>query len=541
MKLHQLFSFFNLSNHLINANPSSLDLLNTDIQGIYFDARQVKPNSVFVAIKGYQKDGHEFVSDAIKNGAIALVVENKSKVSEAIKDSTLYVFEVNDSRSFLDLLASRFYQNPSHELFCFGVTGTNGKTSVISILEHILNNNKKLTGIIGTVNHRVGQQTWPTENTTPDPVTLQKRLRDFVDHQAVAVAMEVTSHALEQKRVASVHFNTVIFTNLTLDHLDYHKTMQNYFESKQKLFTDMMIGSVKSPQFAVVNIDDAYGKKLKIASDVLCWTYGKNESDFQFKIIKKDYSFTEFELKTPVYNLNVKLPLCGEHMIYNVVASAVAALSFGIPLEKSFSSLQNFYGVPGRLQSVFPDNQLNEVLYPVSGLEMLVLQKRLFIDYAHTPDALENTLKTLNDIRTSNSLNTKIICVFGCGGDRDKSKRPLMGKIATELSDYTFVTSDNPRTESPMDIINDIVYGILPEWHQYSEDLKKSEELNADTRFHIEVDRELAIKKAILKAHPGDVVLIAGKGHEDYQIIGTEKKYFSDLEVARKYLNDKSI
>lgn len=501
MKLHQLFSFFSPSDK--NGESSSEEQKNkleTEVTGLFFDARQVKLDSVFVAIKGHERDGHDFIPQALQNGAIALVVENKSKVPS---DCKAVVFEVPSGRHMLDLLASRFYRSPSQELVCLGVTGTNGKTSITYILEHILNHNKKLTGVMGTVNHRVGSQVWDTQNTTPDAVTMQMRLRQFIEAGAVCAAMEVTSHALDQKRVESVHFNTVIFTNLTLDHLDYHKTMESYFETKEKLFTDMMASSIKVPKFAIVNIDDPYGRKLKVADDVLCWTYGQRESDFQFKILKMNFVETKFELKTPIETLTVTLPLSGEHTIYNVIASCAAAITCGVSLSESFQALQTFYGVPGRLQKVESSSY-----------------KIAFVDYAHTPDALENVLKSLREVRKNSNLKNKIITVFGCGGDRDKSKRPVMGKIAAELSDFIFITSDNPRTEVPEAILKDIEAG-LPEGYRF---------------FTIEVDREKAIEQAIKKAQDGDVVLIAGKGHEDYQIIGTEKKFFSDFVVAKRYL-----
>ena len=407
MKLHQLFSFFTLSDVTQQQNLA----LEEEATGIFFDARLVKPHSVFVAIKGHEKDGHDFLAQAIANGAAALVVENKSKVP---LDCKVLVIQVPQTRKFLDLLASRYYNFPSQDLFCLGVTGTNGKTSVTYILEHILNNNKKLTGVMGTVNHRIGDTIWTTQNTTPDAVTLQKRLREFVDAGAVCAAMEVTSHALDQKRVDSVHFDTVIFTNLTLDHLDYHKTMQNYFEIKQTLFTHMMVNSSKNPKFAIVNIDDDYGRKLKIADDVNCWTFGKRESDFQFKILKMNFAETEFEVKTAIEIIRVSLPLCGEHTIYNVMASAAAAVTCGVSLQQSFKALQTFYGVPGRLQKVESSSR-----------------KISFVDYAHTPDALENVLKSLGQIKINSHLKSKIITVFGCGGDRDKSKRPIMGEIVS--------------------------------------------------------------------------------------------------------------
>lgn len=497
MKLNQLFSFFDTT----DVRPEAGDFFEREVTGICFDTRKVTQDSVFVAIKGHDNDGHNYLAQAASAGAIALVVENKSNIPA---DYPYLVVELADTRTALDMLASRFYNYPSHELFCFGVTGTNGKTSITYILEHILGYHKKTVGVIGTVNHRIGEKIWPTQMTTPDPVTLQSRLRDFVNGGAFAAAMEVSSHALDQSRVKSVNFNTVIFTNLTLDHLDYHKTMQNYFEAKQKLFTDMMWLTLKNPKFAVINIDDSYGRRLKVAEDVIAWTYGQRESDFQFKILKMDFAETEVELRTEVETIRAILPVSGRHTIYNIVASAVAAMSSGISLQQSFEAMKHFPGVPGRLQKV---NSHSE--------------KIVFVDYAHTPDALENVLNSIVQVREESNLQNKIYTVFGCGGDRDKSKRPLMAKIAAKLSDYVIVTSDNPRTENPQTIVDDICAG-------FNDGQKNYESV---------VDREQAIAKALQKAKPGDVILVAGKGHEDYQIIGTEKKYFSDFDVAKKYLN----
>lgn len=494
MKLQQLLSFSDLG------TQSQPEALETEVTGLFFDARQVQQGSVFVAIKGTQADGHKYIADAIKAGAIALVVEDKSTVPA---DYQGHVSVVPDSRQMLDLLAARFYDYPSQKLFCFGVTGTNGKTSITYLLEHILNARGKSTGVIGTVNHRAGHKTWENQGTTPDPVTLQSRLNDFIKEGAIAAALEVTSHALDQRRADSVHFNTVIYTNLTHDHLDYHNDMKSYFESKQRLFTDLMWSSLKRPLFAIINIDDEYGRKLKLAEPVLGWTYGQKESDFQFKILKMNFAETEFELKTPLETIIVKVPLTGVHTIYNVVASLAAGLTCGITLEQGIKALADFNGIPGRLQKVVNDSS-----------------KTVFIDYAHTPDALENSLKSLLKVKTDAKLSSQVITVFGCGGDRDKTKRPKMAEIAARLSDYVFLTSDNPRTEDPLTILNDAEKGFPAGFKNYTK----------------EVDREKAIAQAIAMAKAGDVILIAGKGHEDYQIIGTTKTHFSDYEVAEKYL-----
>lgn len=500
MKLQQLLSFLDLSAH--DVRYSSETIFETEVPSLCSDARLVKQGSVFVAIHGTSFDGHQFISEAIQAQASTLVVENPQFVPAHFQGLVLVV---PNTRQMLDLLAASFYDYPSQKLFCLGVTGTNGKTSITYFLEHILNSSKKLTGVIGTVNHRVGDKVWDSQMTTPDCVTLQSRLNDFHCEGALACALEVSSHALDQKRADSVHFNTVIFTNLTHDHLDYHLSMKDYFAAKQRLFTDLMWSSLKRPLFAIINTDDSYGKKLKVAEPVVAWTYGQNsEADFKFKILKMNFEKTVFELKTPLEVLEIELPLTGVHTIYNAVASMAAALTVGVSLEQSVKVLKTFTGVPGRLQKI--EAASNKVV---------------FVDYAHTPDALENSIQSLLKIKKEAQLNAQIITVFGCGGDRDKAKRPKMGEIATRLSDLVYVTSDNPRTENPQQILEDIKAGI------HGSKLETTEFI---------VDREAAIQKALEKAQPGDVVLIAGKGHEDYQILGTEKIHFSDAEVASKYL-----
>lgn len=498
MKLHQLFSYFQ---NIAPLEPAS-QALDEKVVSVCFDSRKILPGSVFVAIKGATADGHLYLQQAVQNGAIALVVENKSNVPENYPH---VVVEVPDTREILDILATRFYNFPSQDLFCFGVTGTNGKTSVTYILEHILNFHRKSTAVMGTVNHRVGHKTWPSSGTTPDPVIVQERLRNFAEEGAFAAAIEVTSHALAQKRVHSVHFNTVVFTNLTLDHLDYHQNMQSYFGVKQLLFTDLMWLTSKHPKFAIINVDDPYGRKLKVADNVVIWTFGKRDSDFQFKILNMNFNFTEFEIKTRLQTYKIQLPVCGEHSVYNIVAGCAAALSAGVSIHDSLQALKSFAGVPGRLQKVMSHSE-----------------KTVLVDYAHTPDALENVLKSLVQIRLAAKSKNKIVTVFGCGGDRDKSKRPVMAAIAVRYSDQVIVTSDNPRTENPAVIIDEILQGFQ----------------SGEQSVLVEPDREMAIKKAIEMAGHSDVVLIAGKGHEDYQIIGTEQKYFSDVDVAEKYLKE---
>jgi UDP-N-acetylmuramoyl-L-alanyl-D-glutamate--2,6-diaminopimelate ligase len=344
--------------------------------------------------------------------------------------------------------------------------------------------------------------------TTPDPIFLQKRLREFRDAGALGVAMEVSSHALDQKRVDSVPFNTVVFTNLTRDHLDYHKDMESYFSAKQKLFTDLLWQSEKSPLFAIVNVADKFGRRLKIADPAIVWTYGAKDSDLRYELMSMNFSETIVRIQTPVGEADLKLPMSGIHNVLNAMAAIGVGLSAGLSLAICVSALEQFAGVPGRLQSVQNSKGLS-----------------VFVDYAHSPDALENVLLAINSVRKNIQSSARIWTIFGCGGDRDKGKRPLMAKVAVKYSDQVVVTSDNPRTEDPQQIIQDILLGIE------GDDKSKSEAI---------VNRQEAIYQTVMKAHLGDVILIAGKGHEDYQVIGQEKFFFSDLKVAEEAIKRRS-
>lgn len=493
MKLQHLFSIFSG----VPENAFS----QVDVSNICYDARKVTPGAVFVAIRGAKADGHDFIPDAISKGAVALVLEDRSKLPE---DFSGFVLQVPNSRQVLDLLASRYYGDPGRDLFCVGITGTNGKTSISYLVECILDHARIPTGVIGTVNHRMKEKIWPTEMTTPDAVDLQKRLREFRQEGAAAVVMEVSSHALEQKRVDSVPFNSVVFTNLTRDHLDYHGTMEEYFKAKQRLFTDLLWKTSKSPCFAIINTDNKWGRQLRVADPAILWTYGHREGDFQYELIKMDFASTHFKVNTPAGEAEVILPMSGAHNIMNALAAIAVGISAGTPLQTCVNALKKFAGVPGRLQAVPNHKDLS-----------------VFVDYAHTPDALENVLTALIRVRESLGSSSKIWTLFGCGGDRDKGKRPLMTLMALKYSDHVIITSDNPRTEDPQQIIRDMTES-LPAGEQY--------------KIQIEVQRRAAIEKAISQAKAGDVILIAGKGHEDYQIIGQEKTPFSDFKVAQEFL-----
>jgi len=493
MKLQHLFSIFpgipeNAFSHL-------------EVTDICYDARKVTPGAVFVAIRGTKADGHDFLPDAINKGAVAVVVEDREKLPESFSG---FVLQVPNSRQVLDILASRYYWDPGRDLFCVGVTGTNGKTSITYMIECILDYARMPVGVIGTVNHRLGEKVWPSEMTTPDPVNVQKRLNEFRQEGASAVVMEVSSHALEQKRVDSVPFNAVVFTNLTRDHLDYHGSMDEYFKAKQRLFTDLLWKTSKSPCFSIINTDDKWGRQMRVADPAILWTYGHREGDFQYEILKMDFTTTLFKIQTPAGEAEVLLPMSGTHNVMNALAAIAASVAAGVPLQSCVKALAQFKGVPGRLQTVANDKKLS-----------------VFVDYAHSPDALENVLNAIIKVRESMRSESKIWTVFGCGGDRDKGKRPLMTQMALKYSDHVIITSDNPRTEDPAAIIKDMTEA-LPAGEQY--------------KLQIEIQRRDAIQKAISQAKAGDVVLIAGKGHEDYQIIGQEKLPFSDYLVAQEFL-----
>lgn len=493
MKLQHLFSIF----PGIPENSFS----HVEVSDICYDARKVVPGAVFVAIRGSKADGHDYIGDAISKGAAALVVEDRDKIPA---EFTGFVLQVPNSRQVLDILASRYYWDPGRELFCVGVTGTNGKTSITYMVECILDYARMPVGVIGTVNHRMGDKIWPSEMTTPDPVHLQKRMDEFRKEGASAVVMEVSSHALEQKRVDSVPFNSVVFTNLTRDHLDYHGTMEEYFKAKQRLFTDLLWKTSKAPCFAIINTDDKWGRQLRVADPAILWTYGYRDGDFQYEILKMDFTSTVFKVQTPAGEGEVYLPMSGTHNVMNALAAIAVGVSAGVPLQTCISALKNFDGVPGRLQAVRNNKNIS-----------------VFVDYAHSPDALENVLSALVRVRESLGASAKIWTVFGCGGDRDKGKRPLMTQMALKYSNHVIITSDNPRTEDPQQIIRDMTEG-LPAGERY--------------KIQIEVQRREAIQKAIQQAKAGDVILIAGKGHEDYQIIGHEKLAFSDFKVAEECL-----
>lgn len=473
-----------------------------EVKSVTGDARKAQLGDLFVAIRGQKYDGHSALGELVEKGLDIFVVEDTSKVPSHFRGIVIWV---ENTRSALDTLASNYFHSPSNELFTLGVTGTNGKTSTTYMIEWILNKLHLPCGVMGTINHHLQEKVWSTEMTTPGPMELQGRLREMVSLGAKAVAMEVSSHALIQSRVNEVNFNTVVFTNLTRDHLDYHGTMNDYFLAKQKLFTDLLWKTKKPSPFAIINTDDYFGKRTRVASTASVWTYGKNKkADFRYKIETMSYVQMQIYVQSLFGDFRFSLPICGAYNAANALAAIASVATTGVPPVIAAEALTDFAGVPGRLQRVRSD-----------GAKPFV-----FVDYAHTPDALENVLSTLSEIKNQQKIKSKIICVFGCGGDRDPGKRSLMAQVAEKLSDIVVVTSDNPRSESPERIIEDIEAGFTKNY-----------------KYHKEIDRRMGISKALKLATAQDVVLIAGKGHEDYQIIGSEKIHFSDIETAKELMD----
>jgi UDP-N-acetylmuramoyl-L-alanyl-D-glutamate--2,6-diaminopimelate ligase len=453
----------------------------TIVSGLAIDSRKVKEGFLFFAVPGTQVDGHDFVDQAIENGANVVVYENDLEE----KDGVQYI-QVHSVQNIIGVAASRFFDEPSKELFIVGVTGTNGKTSIATILYQIAAGLGIKAGLLSTIENRIGDTVLPATHTTGDAITIQQNMSDMLSAGCTHVFMEVSSHALHQGRVIGVDFNHAIFTNLTQDHLDYHKTLGEYFEAK-KIFFDMLTDKA----IAITNIDDPAGEKIVSDTSAKVMTYGKVDSDYKLAV----NSMNQNGLEISINGEKIELPLIGEFNAYNFTSMYASLVESGVSVEDIKVALSAVTGVPGRMERV-------------SGRGVLGV-----VDYAHTPDAVENVLETLGALKEK-----RIITVIGAGGDRDKGKRPLMATAAEKGSDIVILTSDNPRTENPEDIIKDMKAGL-------------------GSYAIIEIDRREAIKKAADLAEPGDIILLAGKGHEDYQIIGEEKTHFSDKEELTKALS----
>lgn len=463
---------------------------NLAILSVSSDSRKVEKNSLFVAVKGLHSNGHNFISLAEEKGAIAIICE---ELPEIRKDKITYVV-VKDSAFALGIAAANFYDNPSSKLKLIGVTGTNGKTTVATLLYQLYKQLNYTCGLISTVKNIVAEEVIPATHTTPDPVQLQKLLDNMVKAGCSHAFMEVSSHAIDQKRIAGTHFTGAIFTNITRDHLDYHVTFENYFYAKQQFFS-----SLSDEAFCLINIDDPNGSGMADKSRSKIKSYAlSQEADFRCKIMEKDFGGMLLRLD----NKEVWTPLIGTFNAYNLSAVYATAMLLGQDSIRVLTALSKLKSVEGRFEYIKSPENITAI-----------------VDYAHTPDALENVLETIKEIRTGNE---QLITVVGCGGDRDAGKRPVMARIACELSNRVILTSDNPRTEDPEEIIKQMQAGID------AVHVKKTLSIT---------DRREAIKTACALAQAGDIILIAGKGHEKYQEINGVKHPFDDLREIKETFN----
>jgi UDP-N-acetylmuramoyl-L-alanyl-D-glutamate--2,6-diaminopimelate ligase len=477
----------------------------TEVGALAYDSREVSMNTLFVAIRGYQRDGHEFIPQALERGASVIVAEDE----EALASLPPHVAGVivPDTREAMALLAAEFYGHPSREMVLIGVTGTNGKTTVAHLVADVLRDaGFSSVGIIGTLGAATERSVYDTGRTTPESLDLQRLLADFLDGGAEAVVMEVSSHALALKRVSACAFDAGIFTNLTQDHLDFHSDMEEYFQAKAKLFTEVAEYSEQFKSFgAVLNADDHYGRRLRdeVCKDRLYITYGiEGEAHVTAEGVHLKPNGTSFVARSQGVDIHFDLALTGRFNVYN----ALAAISYALLNERPPSAIQ------GALQRALP---------PEGRMEMIDLGQEFYVavDYAHTPDGLKNVVATVKEF-----VSGRLITVFGCGGDRDRTKRPQMGAIASGLSDVCVVTSDNPRTEDPSRIIEDILAGMQ----------------GGGAQTIVEPDRRKAIERALQEARKGDFVVVAGKGHETYQIFKDRTIHFDDREVVREWLEENS-
>lgn len=494
MKLQELAGLFAVHRLIGDAG--------VEIQGIQADSRKVKPGDLFICVRGLVSDGHQYAAAAVEAGASALIVEEALPLA-------VPMLVVKDARHALAAIAACFNGYPSSRLKVIGVTGTNGKTTSTYIMEKILSDQGYVTGLMGNIEMRIGATSYPTGSTnTREPLELHESLRKMADAGVQYCLMEASSHALDLGRVKETRFRTALFTNLTQDHLDYHKTMENYRQAKGLLFSRLGNGGVSDAgerSYAVLNADDPASAYFASQTAVEVITYGVEQAaDVSARDIRITAQGTFFRLVTWLGEADVKLRLVGKFNVYNTLGAVAVCLLEGVSLEQAIKSLESIPPVEGRMEAVG------------EGQEFQVL-----VDYAHTPDGLENALAAVKEVAEG-----RVITVFGCGGDRDRTKRPIMGGIAARFSDYVFVTSDNPRSENPEAILRDIEPGVL-------------EAGFAAENYQLIADRREAIQKAIEMASPKDVVLIAGKGHETYQIINGATHHFDDREEARAALRSR--
>jgi UDP-N-acetylmuramoyl-L-alanyl-D-glutamate--2,6-diaminopimelate ligase len=470
---------------------------NPQVTGVEYDSRRVRPGNVFVAMRGESSDGNRFIDQAVAAGAVAVVTDSDRR------PKNVAWAQVTHGRRALAGVSANFYRHPAEKLAVTGITGTNGKSTTAFIIEAILSAAGRKSALVGTIEYHVAGKILPAPHTTPEPLDLQRLFRDALDAEATEVVMEVSSHALAQERVFGVPFDVAVFTNLTRDHLDYHLTMDDYFASKRILFSGC---GTKEPRVAVLNADDEYGLQLvKFAkgrsADV--FTYGLAKADFHVTKLDITPRGTRFNIITPDEMIPATSQLIGRVNVYNILAAAAAAYARGCPSEAIVAGIENCTRVPGRFERVDCGQPFTVV-----------------VDYAHTDDALRNLTSLAREF--VKPTGNRVITVFGCGGDRDRSKRPLMGEAAGKGSDFVMLTSDNPRSEDPLAIINDAIVGLQ----------------RSGAKYKTEPDRRAAIHLVLSEARPGDIVLIAGKGHEQVQITNSGPVPFDDKLVAAEALRD---
>jgi UDP-N-acetylmuramoyl-L-alanyl-D-glutamate--2,6-diaminopimelate ligase len=468
------------------------------VESIAYDSRRVQRNGLFVALRGEKADGHEFIEQAIEKGATAIVSEREEKQARAT------CVMVENTRIAMADLAASFYGFPVRKLKLAGVTGTNGKTTTTFLIKHICENAGLRCGLIGTVRYEIGERILPATRTTPESLDLQELFAQILNAGCKAAAMEVSSHALAQERTRGLEWDTAVFTNLTQDHLDFHGTMENYFDAKARLFTQLVSQEKKRKPVAVVNIDDRYGEQLlkRIDKKVAVFTYGMGtRADFRASNYRTEFGGTSYQLDAKGKSYLVRVPLIGRFNVANSLAALAASHALGVGVREAVFSLGKSPQVPGRLEAVPARRQF-----------------QVFVDYAHTPDALLNVLKTLRELSPR-----RLIVVFGCGGNRDRQKRALMGGVVDQNADHAIITSDNPRKEDPDEIIAEVEKGFR------------------SNHYEKVADRATAIARAIELAQSRDIVLIAGKGHENYQEFSDHTVPFDDIQVARRALENRPM
>ena len=467
-----------------------------EISGVQYDSRKVQRENLFVALEGAGVDGHKFLSSAIANGAKVIVIEDDNAIPDSLCMHTGTVkIVVSNTRKALAQISANYYGKPASKMTRIGVTGTNGKTTTTFLIKQMIEAvSDTKVGLIGTVEYAIGNEKFPATHTTPESLELQQLFAQMVKKRCTHCVMEASSHALHQFRTYGIPFKAAVFTNLTQDHLDYHGTMQKYFDAKKILFDGLSDDAI-----AVTNADSDYGEKIVEGCKAKVISYSIN----QLSTVKaENVTVSVNGFSATINEQTISTHLVGRFNVYNFLSAYAVLVGLGIDVKGKEKVFENLISAPGRFDQIRSPKGWTAI-----------------VDYAHTPDALENCLQTIHDILPANRTNT-IITIFGAGGDRDKTKRPKMGAIAERLSDVIIVTSDNPRTEDPMKIINDVLEGISDK-----------------NKAIVEADRGKAIAKGISLAKSGDIILIAGKGHEDYQVLGKEKIHFSDKEEILKFIN----